>query len=110
MTLQVAQYSILGLASLMVLGGVFAFIKAKSKISLIAAIVSSVLLDCCFAFSLSFPVVGIIAAFAVICCLDIMFVIRLVKTKSFMPSGMLLTLCIIEQAVLLFALPNVPSQ
>lgn len=110
MTLQVAQYSILALASLMVIGGVFAYLKAKSKISLVAAIVSSVLLDCCFAFSLSFPITGIIAAFAVICCLDIMFVIRLVKTRSFMPSGMLLTLCVVEQAILLYALTSGPSQ
>ncbi len=89
---------------LMLAGGIFGFVKAGSKASLIMGIISGVLI---------FVGVGLLgqdyaAGRAVIAftsfILSGVFALRLVKTRKFMPSGMLLVLSLIASflAVQLF--------
>lgn len=88
----------------MLVGGVIGFKKASSKASLIAGVVSCILLAVCFAITLSQTTPGLIGGFIVTCLLDVVFVMRLVKTKKFMPSGMMLIVVILTQVVLASAL------
>lgn len=100
----IARYAVLGLSVLMLVGGVMGFVKAKSKPSLIAGVVSSVLLAATYAYGMSSPQQGLIASFVVTLFLDVVFAMRLAKTKKFMPSGMLLIFVGITQAILAVAI------
>ena len=88
---------------LLLVGGLMGFLKAKSKVSLISAVVSAALL----------AVTMIPGVFqhgfarglqeAVLIVLLIVFAIRLAKTHKFMPSGMMLALTAVILGLLLFA-------
>lgn len=75
---------------LLVVGGLIGYLKAGSKISLISAGISAVLLGLCAARVVPLPY----AADVLLGILLIMFAWRLIKTKKFMPSGMMLALTI----------------
>ena len=93
--------SLLILSVFVLVGGVIGYTKAKSKASLIAGVISSVLLGAAFAVTLTHPHIGLIAGTVVTCLLDIVFGIRLAKTKKFMPAGLLLSMCGVVTAILL---------
>ncbi len=76
------------------------YTRAKSKASLIAGVISSVLLGAAFAVTLTHPAIGMIFGAIVTALLVVVFGIRLAKTKSFMPAGMMLSLCIVVTAIL----------
>jgi uncharacterized membrane protein (UPF0136 family) len=100
----IAIYGILVLALLVFVGGMIGFLKAKSKASAIAGSISALLLCGGYFVTTSNQFNGIIAVSAVVAILEVVFVIRLVKTQKFMPAGMILILCIIEQLLLAGAL------
>jgi uncharacterized membrane protein (UPF0136 family) len=93
--------SLLILSVFVLIGGMTGYAKAKSKASLIAGVVSSVLLAAAFAISLTKPTEGLIAGVVVTTLLDVVFGIRLAKTKSFMPAGLMLSLSLVTQAILI---------
>lgn len=101
---QVAQVSIFVLSIIILVGGIIGFKKAKSKASLIAGVISSVLLDICFGITFVNAQAGFIAAIVVALLLEVVFIKRLLKTQKFMPSGMILLCCLGTQGVLLKAL------
>lgn len=103
----IAQYSILVLSILVIIGGVIGFVKGKSKASLIAGVGSGVLLAICYAITLSDVKIGLIAGLVVQLALDGVFAMRIAKTKKFMPSGMLLILCAITQVITVLALVQI---
>lgn len=84
---------------LLVVGGLIGFLKAGSKISLIASVVSAVpLVLCALKIIPGFPIAPVILG-----CLAAMFIVRFKKGKKFMPSGMMAVLTILfEAAVLCF--------
>ena len=81
---------------LLVLGGLMGFFKAKSKMSLITSLVFGAVLSVCALDKLPIEV-----AWGILSFLALIFVLRLLKTKKFMPSGMmvLLTLATIVAVV-----------
>lgn len=84
---------------LLLLGGLFGFLKAKSKVSLITSSVAAALLIVSampgvFQYQLRRNLAdGVMAALVVV------FAIRLTKTKKFMPSGLLLVITIAALAL-----------
>lgn len=87
-----AQYAIPVYAVFMLLGGIMGFVKGKSKASLIAGAGSAAALAGAFALSFSDVKIALWIAFGIATALEIVFVMRLKKTKKFMPSGMLMAL------------------
>jgi len=101
--LDIARNSIFALSILVLMGGIMGFVKAKSKASLIAGVVSSILLAGSFALCLTNMKQGLIAGFVVSVLLDSIFAMRLAKTKKFMPSGLMLIFCATVQALIVGA-------
>lgn len=75
---------------LLVVGGFIGYLKAKSQVSLITSLAFAGLLTLC---ALNLFVPGV--EYALLGLLLVVFVIRFVKTKKFMPSGMLMALTIV---------------
>ena len=70
--------------AMLMLGGLVGFLKAKSKISLITSFVFSVVLSLCALNKLPIQV-----AWGVLSFLALFFLIRFLKTRKFMPGGMM---------------------
>ena len=89
---------------LMLLGGIFGFVKAGSKASLIVGIISGILIFAGVALLGSAYTTGRAILTFTSFILSGVFGIRLFKTRKFMPSGMLLALSLIASflAVQLF--------
>ena len=73
--------------AMLMLGGLVGFLKAKSKISLITSFVFSVVLSLCALDKLPIQV-----AWGVLSFLALFFLIRFLKTRKFMPGGMMMML------------------
>jgi len=86
-------------AILMLGGGIMGFMKAGSKISLIAGLISGLLVIIGLIISNTNAQlgIGIVAATSALLCIS--FLMRLLKTQSFMPSGMLLVLSVVALSV-----------
>ena len=80
---------------LMVMGGYLGYVKAGSKVSLMTGAIAGVLVLIGIYLSRSNPALGFQIIAAVSGLLTIVFIIRLIKTHTFMPSGMLFTLSLI---------------
>ena len=80
---------------LLVIGGLIGFLKAQSKVSLIMSVA--------FAGALSLCAAGIIfrayVADILLVALLVVFAMRLVKTKKFMPAGLMLVVTILALAL-----------
>lgn len=100
---EVGKISLLVLAVLVCIGGGIGFLKAKSKVSLLAGVASGALLITCYSVANRNPQTGFLFGMIVCGLMSIMFGIRLKKTKKFMPSGLMLVLSVIELALLFFA-------
>ena|SRR5579862_8106395 len=76
---------------LLVVGGLIGFLKAKSRVSLIMSVTFAALLSLCAAHVVFYPYVADILLAALL----VVFGIRLMKTKKFMPAGMMLILTLV---------------
>ncbi len=74
--------------ALLVVGGLIGFLKAKSQVSLMMSVIFAALLSLCAAGIVFQPYM----ADVLLAALLIVFGMRLMKTKKFMPSGMMLIL------------------
>lgn len=70
---------------LLVIGGLIGYLKAKSKVSLIMSLIFAVLLGVCAVEKLRVE-----WSWGILSFLALIFFIRLLKTKKFMPAGMML--------------------
>ncbi|MGK7873431.1 MAG: TMEM14 family protein [Xenococcaceae cyanobacterium] len=75
---------------LALVGGVMGYAKVKSKASLISGSISGVLLLVAGLMQLQGFSMGLILALVVTAALVVVFAIRLVKTRKFMPAGLML--------------------
>jgi uncharacterized membrane protein (UPF0136 family) len=99
-----AQISIVVFGTLVLGGGVMGFVKAKSKASLIAGVVSDALLLAAFAISFSNFRLGISVASFIAALLLLVFFLRLKSSKKFMPSGLMVLLSALESGFLYYVL------
>jgi uncharacterized membrane protein (UPF0136 family) len=83
---------------LLLVGGLIGFFKANSKISLITSAVAAALLVLTRA-GIFEPTFARSLANVIMAALLIVFAIRLMKTKKFMPSGLMLVLTILALAL-----------
>jgi uncharacterized membrane protein (UPF0136 family) len=80
---------------LLIIGGLIGYLKAKSKVSLI--------MSAAFAAALSLCAAGIVfqnyMADILLALLIVVFAMRVVKTKKFMPAGLMLVITILALAL-----------
>ncbi|WP_071516966.1 TMEM14 family protein [Geitlerinema sp. PCC 9228] len=88
-------YGILALA-----GGIFGYIKVKSKPSLISGTISGILLLAAAIMQAMQVSGGLLFAIVVTAALVVVFAIRLVKTRKFMPAGLMLVAGIVTLVVM----------
>jgi uncharacterized membrane protein (UPF0136 family) len=99
--ISVARFSLLGFGIMVMLGGVLGWVKAKSKPSLIAGVISGVVLTA-IAFITSMPSVYTYATGGVVTLiLTMIFLSRLMKTKKLMPAGVMTAASIFELVILM---------
>jgi uncharacterized membrane protein (UPF0136 family) len=84
---------------LLLVGGMIGFFKGKSKISLITSTIFAVLLALTLLRGVFQTTFASNLANILLLVLLVVFVIRLIKTKKFMPSGMMLILTIAALAL-----------
>ena len=72
------------------LGGIWGYIKSKSKPSLIAGCLSGILLLVAAAMQLQGLSFGLLLSKIVVLLLVAVFAVRLIKTSKFIPSGIML--------------------
>ncbi|MBD2246580.1 TMEM14 family protein [Nostoc sp. FACHB-888] len=88
-------YGILAIA-----GGIIGYIQAKSKVSLISGSISGLLLVLAGYFQLQGQSSGAILAVIVTAVLVVVFAFRLVKTRKFMPAGLMTILGMLALGVM----------
>lgn len=79
-------------AVILVAGGTTGYVKAGSRPSLIAGLVSGLLAMICLGFTVTSARGGIFAGIILAGAMAVVFIIRLKKTGKIMPSGMLMIL------------------
>lgn len=95
-------------ALIVLFGGAIGYLKAKSKMSLISGTVGGALLSISGLMQWQGNSSGRISAIAVTGALAVVFAIRTVKTRKFIPAGLLLVAGIATLAILLAPSP-IPS-
>jgi uncharacterized membrane protein (UPF0136 family) len=80
---------------LLVIGGLIGFFKGKSQVSLIMSVAFAAALSLCAAGIIFQPYVADILLAALL----VVFSMRLVKTKKFVPSGLMLVITIVALAL-----------
>jgi uncharacterized membrane protein (UPF0136 family) len=106
---QIASWSILIYAFVVLLGGVMGYLKAKSKVSLFAGLGSGIgLLAAWFVFRQT-PVVGLGLATLIALVLFVVFVIRFFRTRAFMPAGLMMVFSLAATVVFLLGLLSTGS-
>ncbi len=80
---------------LLVVGGLIGFFKAKSQVSLVMSVSFAAALSLCAAGIIFQPYVADILLAALL----VVFAMRVVKTKKFMPAGMMLVITLVALAL-----------
>ena len=102
MTLAVVSTILYGV--LAIVGGIIGYRKAGSKISLLSGVSSGILLIISGSIALQGQTWGLMLGAIVTAVLVVVFVVRLVKTRNFMPAGLM---SIVGVSVLFFILNQI---
>lgn len=73
------------------LGGIWGYLKSKSKPSLISGCISGVLLLLCAIMQIQGYSFGLVMSQIIVALLIVVFAVRLIKTQKFMPAGIMLS-------------------
>ncbi|MEH2000697.1 MAG: TMEM14 family protein [Nostoc sp.] len=89
-----------GYGILAIVGGIIGYIQARSRVSLLSGTISGLLLIIGAFFQLQGQTWGSILAVIVTAILVVVFTIRLVKTRKFMPAGLMTILGMLALGVM----------
>ena len=95
------QFVVWVYVGLLLAGGVIGFVKARSKVSLIASVASAIPLALTAAGILPYIVAPVVLGLLVV-----QFIVRVAKTKKFMPAGMLLVITALALAAVILHGPR----
>jgi uncharacterized membrane protein (UPF0136 family) len=98
--MSLATAAAIAYGSLALIGGVMGYLKAKSKPSLISGVISGVLLLAAASMQIQGITFGFILGRIVTIALVVVFALRLIKTRKFMPAGLMLVAGIISLAIM----------
>lgn len=98
---QILAWSIFGYALIVGIGGVFGYMKAKSTKSLLAGLISGVILLIAWFLATKTPTVGLGLATLMAAVLLVVFITRFIRTRKFMPAGMMMLLNLVAMVVFL---------
>lgn len=101
---QIATWSILIYALLVLLGGVMGYLKAKSKASLFSGLGSGIglLVSWIVCRQAAMPGLGLATLIALV--LFVVFILRFLKTRAFMPAGLMMVFSFAATVVFLLGL------
>lgn len=100
----IATWSILVYAVVVLLGGVMGYVKAKSQVSLFSGVGSGIALLVAWFICRQIPLVGLGLATFLGLVLFIVFVIRFLKTRAFMPAGLMTLFSLAATVIFLLGL------
>ncbi|HEY9796893.1 MAG TPA: TMEM14 family protein [Leptolyngbyaceae cyanobacterium] len=101
---QIATWSILIYALVVLLGGVMGYLKAKSQVSLLAGVGSGVALLVAWFVCRQIPLAGLGIATLIGLILFVVFVMRFSRTRAFMPAGLMMVFSLVATVVFLLGL------
>ncbi len=96
---QIATWSVLIYALVVLFGGVMGYVKAKSQVSLISGVGSGIALLVAWFITRQLPFAGLGLATLLALVLFIVFVIRFSRTRAFMPAGLMTVFSLVATAV-----------
>ena len=87
---------------LALVGGIIGYVKAKSKISLFAGVSCGILLIVAGILTMMGMNWGLILATVIATVLVISFIARLIKTRKFMPAGLMMLAGIVSVGIMVY--------
>lgn len=102
----IAKIAVILYGALAIIGGVIGYKTAQSKVSLISGSVSGLLLLIAGIASFLGQGWGLILATIITAILIVVFIVRLLKTKKFMPAGLMVAAGVV---VLVLTVPSMVS-
>jgi uncharacterized membrane protein (UPF0136 family) len=94
---------------LSIVGGIFGYVKTQSKASIISGSISGALLIAAGVAQLQGIDAGKIAGIVIAGLLVVVFVVRLIKTKKFMPAGLMIIAGLATLAAMLIPAALIPA-
>jgi len=101
---QIATWSILIYGLVVLLGGVMGYLKAKSKASLFSGLGSGIALLVAWIVCRQAAMAGLGLATLIAVVLFVVFILRFLKTRAFMPAGLMMVFSFAATVVFLLGL------
>ncbi|HEY9672077.1 MAG TPA: TMEM14 family protein [Waterburya sp.] len=102
--LQIATWSILIYGLVVLLGGIMGYVKAKSQVSLLSGVGSGIALLIAWFIAGNNPWLGLGLATLLGFVLFVVFIVRFLRTGSFMPAGLMMVFSLAAVAVFVIGL------
>lgn len=99
-TMNIAVIAAITYGIIAIIGGIIGYVQARSIPSLLSGIISGLLIILGVVFYLQGQAWGFVQALAVIAVLVVVFTVRFVKTRKFMPAGLMLLLGVVTLVIM----------